>query len=238
MRWLILAAGVSLLMGCSSPTMKERNRSGELLASEGFVRFDDSVIELARRRAEAENREFERWEETALAECREPFLPFPEDLLLREFGTVCLVLTLHDAEGEIDAVWAGNTLFINVQRVEFFEFMVYDELLRTLYRRYADLFPRAEWLSTLPDGFEYSDHYLTATVTGEISDHWKEGFASLRARASMEDDFESLASLLCLNTDWEPRFGPRDERLNRKAELVREFLQRIDSRIDMPSGQV
>lgn len=132
-----------------------------------------------------------------------------------------------------DALYIANDGQAKGYTDQFLRAAVHHELSSILLRNHPDLFPRASWIATLPEGFEYQGDGTQAIREGSADttirrSFVQNGFLNQYATASLEEDFNMVAESLLTQEPVFLRALQESPRLARKAHLVARFYQALD----------
>jgi len=161
---------------------------------------------------------------------------YPASVLAANLKTVYVVGRLEyggvaaggtNSRSVVYVVGRGDYSAADVERIFHAEFS--SILLRNFRRGFAD----EAWRKINPPEFRYLGSGVQAVRAGQASDRpraalYQAGFLTQYAQASIEEDFNSIASRLIMGDEALSAAVERHPQLRAKAELVIEFYGRLD----------
>jgi hypothetical protein len=121
---------------------------------------------------------------------------------------------------------------------QFLELAIHQEFSSILFNNYRHLFPEAEWRRINPHGFRYLGSGIRALKYGQDGlqfdpQLYKEGFLYQYAKASLEEDFNSIAENLFAGSKQFWQVIAKSPQLQQKVNLAIQFYHALHPRFTL-----
>jgi hypothetical protein len=164
---------------------------------------------------------------------------YPESLLQRNLKAVYVVRSMsffglpYGGTNSLDTIYLCNDGLAAGFDDAYLESAFHHELSSIFLRNFAGRFEEDLWLASNPDGFRYGNGGDEAVRTGQASIVYDpalfpDGFLMQYAKASLEEDFNTVAEALLLGDPAFWRAVDRSPRLLRKCRIAMDFYGRLD----------
>lgn len=181
--------------------------------------------------------------ENGVAQIRKAMKKYPSDLLNRDLDRVYVVGELKFSGISAGGTNSRNRIYQAVRSLaegytnQYIEGAFHHEFSSILLRNHGSKTQEKNWAAANPEGFAYAGSGTTAVADGEESENYdpslgKDGFFSQYAKASYEEDFNTIAAAIFLGREelWDSakQFPP----MKKKLRLAIAFYENLDSTLN------